>query len=898
VFAATAEGVDLARLLLDLLIVVVAARLAAELCELARIPAVLGEIAAGVLIGPSVASLIEVTGERGVSLGVLAEIGVLLLLVQVGMEMDIAELSKVGRASLFVAVIGVVLPFGGGAIVAGLLGEDAKTAIFIGAALTATSVGITARVFGDLRALATTEARIVLGAAVADDVLGLVILTVVVKVVTGGSVGVGTVAGTLGLAIAFLVATGVVGMLLAPKVFDAIHKRASSGGTIVVAALALTLAFAELADAAKLAFIIGAFMAGLAIGRSDHHERVARDLGSVGNILIPIFFVQIGVNADLGAMAKPSVLGTAALLTVVGVVGKLAAAAGAAGTRADKMTIGLGMIPRGEVGLIFASIGLANGVLDKDLYGALLVVVLVTTMMTPPLLRLRLGRRPADEAEFADESVVTPDGGWLEVVDGEVRLRALPPVSQTVSIAFHTAGMLDHAVPGSDVLDWFARSRAIPVPYDADDTPAFLAVLRAGGPRAWRFLEVIGVFERAIPEIAAALHRRRADIHDLDPLGALRFPVLEALREHQGDALAADDELVLAALAADVCEDAANDGVCIVDLVTRLGRVAEAELIARVVSDAYLLRSGLADPSVFEEHEILQLATHLASPIHARRAYLLAEGIDDLPHWKREALQERYELVEQALDHPELTGRDATSLAAARMQSAQRLAVSPEAAERLRHASTSYLLSHDPGELARQARLVEPLPRAGAVRVAVGQHAEPGSWQIDVACRDTNGLLAHLSQALAEAGLDVVSASIATWADGAVLDSFVVRTAVRPPARELALAIEASLRQRLAVPPVSGLTMEFEHDSLPWHTVCLVRGPDQDGALQAITAAFAAAGVVVHSARVSSSEGTISNRFTVSDRFNRKLDDDAAERVRAALEGAPAKSALARLLRR
>ena len=284
--------------------------------------------------------------------------------------------------------------------------------MFVGAALTATSVGITARVFGDLRALATTEARIVIGAAVADDVLGLVILTVVVKIATGGSVGFGTVAGTLGLAIVFLVATGAVGLLLVPKVLDRIQRRASSGATVVVAASVLVFAFAELADLAKLAFIIGAFVAGLSIARSEHHERIGSDLGAIGNILIPVFFVQIGINADLAAMAKPSVLGLAAVLTVVGVFGKLASALRRVGTRADRLLIGLGMIPRGEVGLIFASIGLANGVLDKDLYGALLMVVLVTTIITPPLLRIRIGSERATERRGRGRCR-SGAGGWL-----------------------------------------------------------------------------------------------------------------------------------------------------------------------------------------------------------------------------------------------------------------------------------------------------------------------------------------------------------------------------------------------------------------------------------------------------------------------------------------------------
>ena len=202
---AAIETVDLARLLLDLLIVIAAAKLAAEGAERIGVPAVLGEIVAGIVVGPSVLGLVQLGGERGVSLGVMAEIGVLLLLVQVGMEMDLAELGRVGRASMLVAIIGVAVPFVAGAGAGVALGWDTDTAIFLGAALTATSVGITARVFGDLRALATTEARIVLGAAVADDVLGLIILTVVVKVVTGDSVTVGLVASTVLIALGFLV---------------------------------------------------------------------------------------------------------------------------------------------------------------------------------------------------------------------------------------------------------------------------------------------------------------------------------------------------------------------------------------------------------------------------------------------------------------------------------------------------------------------------------------------------------------------------------------------------------------------------------------------------------------------------------------------------------------------
>jgi len=394
---ASTEGVDIARLLLDLLIVLGAAVVGGELAERIGTPAVLGEIIGGIIIGPSVLGWVELTGDRGVSIGVLAEVGVLLLLFLVGMEMDLIDLRRVGAVATSVAIIGVVIPFATGFGVALAFGQTAKTAVFIGAALTATSVGITARVFGDLGTLNAPESRIVLGAAVVDDVLGLVILTVVVKSVTGESVGVMTVLETLGLAAAFLVGAGIVGLVFVPYVVRAVNRHAKSGSTLVVVAFMIILAFAAVADATKLAFIIGAFMAGLALGRVEGHERITNDLGAVGKVMIPIFFVSIGIATDLEAMFRPSVLGLAAGLFVVAVIGKLVAAYGVGRMAVDKLTIGIGMVPRGEVGLIFASIGLANGVLDGEAYGALLLVLLLTTVVTPPLLRLRVKQVLATE---------------------------------------------------------------------------------------------------------------------------------------------------------------------------------------------------------------------------------------------------------------------------------------------------------------------------------------------------------------------------------------------------------------------------------------------------------------------------------------------------------------------
>lgn len=393
-FAASAGTYDLASVLGNLLLIVVVARVAAEAAEWVKVPPVLGEIVAGVVIGPSVLGLVDPVSNLAVSdmIVLLGEIGVILLLLQVGLEMDLGELGKVGRTAVAVAVIGVAAPFAFGLGVASAFGESGKIALFIGAALTATSVGITARVLGDLNALASKESRVVLGAAVADDVMGLVILTVVVKIVTEGSIGADVVFETIGLAVGFLLVTGLLAVFVIPRAFAAVDRVSRSVTTVVVAGFALTLAFSLVASEANLAFIIGAFMAGLGIGRSAQHERISDGLRPLGSVLIPVFFASIGINADLDKIFQPEVLALAGCLTIVAILGKLLSAFGAYKSQADPLTIGLGMVPRGEVGLIFASIGLSQGILDDELYGALLLMVLVTTVMTPPLLAMRLRR--------------------------------------------------------------------------------------------------------------------------------------------------------------------------------------------------------------------------------------------------------------------------------------------------------------------------------------------------------------------------------------------------------------------------------------------------------------------------------------------------------------------------
>ena len=249
VLLASSGTIDFGSVFTDLAIILIVAKIAAELFERIRVPAVLGEIIAGIVIGPSMLGLIEPSD----AIRILAEVGVIILLAEVGLEMDVTELRKVGRASILVAIIGVVVPMSSGVLAGTVLGESFNASLFLGAALAATSVGITARVFGDLKALSSTEARIVLGAAVADDVFGLIILTVVTRIVQQGSVGLVDVAITIGIAVGFIAVAGVVGVFIIPRLFAFIGERVVSPATIGVLAAALTFGFSAAASSAQLA---------------------------------------------------------------------------------------------------------------------------------------------------------------------------------------------------------------------------------------------------------------------------------------------------------------------------------------------------------------------------------------------------------------------------------------------------------------------------------------------------------------------------------------------------------------------------------------------------------------------------------------------------------------------
>lgn len=893
-FASTAA--DFGPFLFSIAVVLIAAKIGGELAEKLGVPSVLGEILAGIAIGPSALALVDLDDLlTGNAITILAELGVLLLLLQVGMEMDLAELGKVGKASMTVAVIGVAAPFAGGTVAAMMLGQETKTSIFVGAALTATSVGITARVFGDLKALSTTESRVVLGAAVADDVLGLVILTVVVKVVTDGTVGVGTVFGTFGLAIGFLVISGVVGLGLVPKGLALADRYGRSAATVSVAAFVVLFLFAGFANTAKLAPIIGAFMAGLALGKSEHRERIHRDSSSIGNLLMPIFFAQIGINTDIGVMGDPKVIGIAAVLLVIAIVGKMISCFGLGGLRADRLLVGLGMIPRGEVGLIFASIGLANGVLDDELYASLLIVMLMTTLITPPALRWRLAgaaaRTTADVT--AGEPVEEPPGGWLTVGDDEIVLVAHAPTAVTVPLALQAAELARHARPGSSLLDWISANRSADLEWRTVDTAALVGLLHDPNPRSLRFLEVSGVLERALPEVAAALERRRHDSSELDPSRILRFPTVERLGRlldpADGDPtavkIASDleflDRVYIAALTRDV---APSNKRAATALIERLVEPVEVDSIRTLLDDATLLASAAGDPDAFEPQRLLQLAHHLQHEPRVYGAYLLMLATGELSEWRRKAVDE---LVPQLLDlvrYESRSGSTVGPLVARRKEQAKQMSTEAATRERIDHANDAYVLANDPDEIARHARLVEPLPRKGTMRVAVTPLGEPHHWRVEVACRDDLGTLTRLTTCLTDHGLDILQASVATWPDGGAVDTFVVRGVLRPSARELAEAFEDTTTTPLTPIELEDLETAFDNTLRPWHTSLTLSCADRPGVLQTLAATFAAGGVVVADARISSDNGRVNNRFDLTDRRGRKLDDAAIAKLRTALE--------------
>lgn len=376
---------ELRDLLLGLAIVWLAAKLAGEAMERIGQTAVLGELLAGVLIGPGVLGLVH----ESTALHALAELGVLILLFEVGLESDLGALLRAGLQAALVALVGVVVPFAVGYGVMSWLGHPTLLAVFVGATFTATSVGITARVLTDLGRLQDAAARVVLGAAVVDDILGLIILAVVTGVAQTGSVSVAAVGLLAAKAVIFLVVAVVAGVRLAPTLVGWVG-RLRARGTLIVSSVVFAVALAAVADLIGLATIIGAFAAGLVLATTERRAPIEERIKPVADLLVPVFFVTVGMKvqpASLNPFAADGQFGIAMLLTGVAVVAKLASGLAVYQRGVRRWPVAVGMVPRGEVGLIFAGAGLAAGVVTEDLYSALIVVVMLTTFAAPPWLK-------------------------------------------------------------------------------------------------------------------------------------------------------------------------------------------------------------------------------------------------------------------------------------------------------------------------------------------------------------------------------------------------------------------------------------------------------------------------------------------------------------------------------
>ncbi len=414
----------LAGVLLSLVVIYFASKLGGEICARLNLPAVLGELVAGVIVGVSVLHLLVfpnadfdasrslimqalqttahlspeslnfVFSTQSQVISVLAEIGVIILLFEIGLESDLQELMQVGWQATIVACVGVAVPFAIGT--AGLMlifNVPAVPAIFVGAALTATSIGITARVLSELQQLSSKEGQIIIGAAVLDDVLGIIVLAVVAGLAKTGAVQVTSVIYLVLSAAVFLIGSIWVGRLASP-LFVALVNELKTRGQLLVSALIVAFILADIAAVIQLEAILGAFAAGLILAETEKRTELAEQIKPIADMLVPVFFVVVGARTDISVLnpfdpANREGLIMSVFLVIVAIVGKGVTGFTLLGQpELNRLAIGVGMIPRGEVGLVFAAFGTSTGILSDALQAAIVVMVILTTFIAPPLLRV------------------------------------------------------------------------------------------------------------------------------------------------------------------------------------------------------------------------------------------------------------------------------------------------------------------------------------------------------------------------------------------------------------------------------------------------------------------------------------------------------------------------------
>ncbi|MGP1375815.1 MAG: cation:proton antiporter [Almyronema sp.] len=434
----------LAGVLVSLIAIYLAAKIGGELCARINLPPVLGELVGGVVVGVSALNLIvfpegatgagslitdflqttaglppelvtSVFAAQSEVISVLAELGVVILLFEIGLESDLKELIRVGPQAAVVAIIGVVLPFAAGtAGLIALFGISTIPAVFAGAALTATSIGITAKVLAELQQLSSKEGQIIIGAAVLDDVLGIIVLAVVASLAKTGEIEILNVVYLIVGAAVFLVGAILVGRLLSPF-FVGLVDQLKTRGQLIISSLIFAFVLSYIAAAIQLEAILGAFAAGLILAETTKRKELEEKITPIADMLVPVFFVTVGARTDLSVLnpAVPSNregLIIASFLIVVAIIGKVVTGFAIFGQPGiNRLAIGIGMIPRGEVGLVFAGVGSASGVLSESLEAAIIVMVILTTFLAPPLLRIVF--------KDTDEAVLEKAGAELEEAD-------------------------------------------------------------------------------------------------------------------------------------------------------------------------------------------------------------------------------------------------------------------------------------------------------------------------------------------------------------------------------------------------------------------------------------------------------------------------------------------------
>ena len=414
----------LAGVLLTLVVIYFASKLGGEICSRINLPPVLGELLGGVLIGisafrllvfPESGSLAEdsliismLRSTAGLSaesapsvfaaqsevITLLSELGVIILLFEIGLESDLKELIRVGPIAAVVAVVGVVAPFITGTV--GLIyifNTPVIPAVFAGAALTATSIGITAKVLAELGQLSSEEGQIIIGAAVLDDILGIVVLAVVASLVKTGEIQVSNIIYLVISAAVFLVGSILLGRLVSPLIVGLVDEM-KTRGEVLLTGLVFAFILSYIATVINLEGILGAFAAGLILAETEKRKELEEQIIPVADFLVPIFFVCVGAKTDLSVL-NPTVASNregliiATFLILVAILGKVITGFTVFGNPdLNKLAIGVGMIPRGEVGLVFAGVGSASGALSEATEAAIIVMVIATTFVAPPLLRL------------------------------------------------------------------------------------------------------------------------------------------------------------------------------------------------------------------------------------------------------------------------------------------------------------------------------------------------------------------------------------------------------------------------------------------------------------------------------------------------------------------------------